>query len=91
MRPRLVPKAANWFFITVGSVGCELRQRENEHMTERREFRPIGSFHRVFISQARSGSARVEPVSPRFSTLVCDACFAAGCDSPFFSFLNNFA
>lgn len=36
MRPRLVPKAANWFFITVGSVGCELRQRERTHDGEER-------------------------------------------------------
>lgn len=63
--------------------------KESEHMMERREFRPIGSFHRVFISQARSRSARVESVSQRFSTLVCDGCFVAGCDSLFKK--NNFA
>lgn len=55
--------------------------KESEHMTERREFRPIGSFHRVFISQARSRSARVESVSQRFSALVRCSCFVAGCES----------
>lgn len=65
--------------------------KESEHMTERREFRPIGSFHRVFISQARSRSQRVEAASQRFSTLACHSCFVAGCESHLvvLGFLNN--
>lgn len=69
--------------------------KENEHMTERREFRPIGSFHRVFLSQTRSRLARVESVSQRFSMLVCHSRFVAGCESHLvvmgFFKKNNFA